>query len=83
MKIVPRLSSFERGDRVRLVRDCRSVQHGDEVFVVGECGSLGKLYRVQGGREVWSLLLDKKRPWFGRDLQISIAATHLDFEKAP
>lgn len=53
------MADFKKGERVRLIKDCRDLSHGDEVFKIGEVGTLGKRYRIQDGLQVWELILDK------------------------
>lgn len=78
-----RVSTFKKGDRVRLIRDCRDFNHGETVFRVGELGTLDRLYRVQDGWEIWSLILDRTETLFsGGPIKVRITAKHLDLVSA-
>lgn len=71
---------FAKGDRVRLVNDCRDLRHV-EVFKTGETGTLGQRYRVEQGTEIWELILDTKRTFVGKPITIRIAVAHTDLEQ--
>lgn len=77
---VKRFSDFARGDRVRLLRECRDICQGDRVFLAGEAGTLGVLYRVQDGREVWSVRLDRQEKLGTLEVTVGVRITvsHLD-----
>ena len=53
---------FSKGDRVRLTKDTRDIRM-PWLFEAGETGTLGRLYRIQDGVEVWQCYLDKQRPF--------------------
>lgn len=74
---------FHRGDKVRLTKDTRDIRM-PWLFEAGETGTLGKLYRVQDGVEVWQCYLDKKREFAAPIPGLSqpiIAVFHTDIEK--
>lgn len=64
---------FKKGDKVRLLKD-QTVLHTPEIFKAGETGTLGRLYRVQEGLEIWHLVLD--RPGY-----VFIAVAHTNIER--
>jgi hypothetical protein len=70
-----RLTDYHKGDRIKLIRDVRDFAHGFQVFASGEVGTLIFIYRVQDGKEVWSLKLDRMA------IGIRIAVCHTDFER--
>ena len=65
---------FKTGDKVRLLRDQKALHTGPEIFKAGETGTLGEMYRIQDGFEVWHLVLD--RPGY-----VFIAVAHPNIEK--
>lgn len=78
-----RQTDMKRGDRVRLLRDCRDIRH-TETFEAGLAGALGQLYRVQKDVEVWEVLLDRTyRPLGLREVPIRICVSHKDMERIP
>lgn len=80
------MSSFAHGQRVQLIKDCRDIRFGIEIFTKGETGTLGRKYRtgdrtLHDGVEVWELVLDQKTRLSGRDEHVRIAVLHTSIEK--
>jgi len=74
-------SGFRKGDRTRLIRDCHDLRFGDTIFEAGATGILEQLYRVQDGKEVWSMRLDGRRTFGTFTIEPRIAVSHKDIEK--
>lgn len=71
------MSGFAQGQRVRLTQDCQALHTGPEIFKKGETGTLGEMYRIQDGLEIWHLDMDQKR----YDAYTFIAVAHTQIER--
>jgi len=68
---------LKRGDRVRLVRECTDQAWGGQWVPAGQTGTLGRMYRVQNGLEMWPVFLHEAQPGTMKRL---VGVTHLDVE---
>lgn len=53
----PRLTDLQPGDPVETTRPCTDHSWGGRVVPAGTRGTLGRLYRIQDGVELWALWL--------------------------
>ena len=53
------MSDFKRGDRVELLEEATDLSWGPIKVPIGTQGTLGHMYRVQDGLEMWPMWLDQ------------------------